>query len=89
MAKNGIFDELIKKLKDANAKIAECEAVAEKLGADESLTAEQKQMKFMDKYNEAILSFVRLPQECERLVKTQKACMWRNKEFKIKQFFKI
>lgn len=85
---NGIFSEITKQLKTAEEKIKAVEKVAETLMADETKTAEQKQAEYMKVYNEAILSFTRLPKDFERIAKTQRATMWRAKEYAIKKFYK-
>ncbi len=80
----GPFSDLIAKLQDANAEIAECSATLERLKADKTKSASDKVSAYMERYNAAILSFVNLGQECERLVKNQKAQMWREKDYLVK-----
>lgn len=88
MAKAGVFDEAIKALKEANGKIAVWEESVNKLDGDTTMGAAEKQAALMEVYNAAITSFVGLAAVVERVSKTQKASMWRKKEFAIKKYFK-
>lgn len=81
-----VFAEIIKKLNEANSKIAVYEKTKEKL-LSSKMKPEEKQAKLMAVYNEAILAFNKLPREIERAFKTQKMSMWRSKEFAVKKFY--
>lgn len=82
------FAELIDKLKAADDKVIAWEEELNKLTTDDKTPVADKISAFMEKYNAAILSFVNLGSECERIVKAQKAAMWRKKDYFVKTISK-
>ena len=84
---DGAFADIIRKLLDSQEKIKQLNKSADKISKNKKLTAEQKRVAYMAKFNEAVLSFVRLPNELDKMCKTAKQQLWKAKERALKQIY--
>ena len=82
-----VFTDFIDKLCDSQEKIAKLKKSADKIIKNKKLPAEEKQAQYMELFNAAVLSFIRLPRELERLCKTEKQRLWQAKERALKQIY--
>ena len=84
---DGVFADFIDKLYASQEKIELIQKSADKIIKNKKLSSEEKQAKYMELFNVAVLSFVRLPHELDRLCKTAKQRLWQDKERALKQIY--
>ena len=83
----GVFSDFIGKLQNAQKNITALNKDTAKIVNSDNLTAVEKQAKYMELFNAAVLSFMRLPHELDRLCKTTKQQLWLAKEHALKQIY--